>query len=541
MSPQANNFVRVALQHTMTLLVFGALFGLAYFGHHTGWKLPKLAALWKAEPAKADSDWCDEHNVPESKCIACHPELLGGNVNDWCKEHGMPESKDPLCHPEILTGKVSADWCKSHGVPESQCTLCNPGVAVKKPASESRPPVRVSTAPGVKPVRNPLTCQTHLLRVQFASAEAVRKTGIEVEPVARRPVAATIEAPGEVDYDQTRLARLSSRTPGIVWKVVKELGQHVKAGDVLALIDAAEVGRAKSEFLQALAQVEVKAKAFARVRAVANEGFRSQADLQEATAAEREAKIRLFTAQQSLVNLGLPIRIEDAVGLPESKLAERMRLLGLPDTIRRSLDPLATTANLLPVTASLDGVIVAREAVSGEVVDPSKVLFTVADTGRMWVHLDVRSEDVPSVALGRPVVFRPDGAAEDAVAGKVTWISTAVDEVTRTVKVRAEVENPEGHLRARTYGTGRIVLRSTPDAIAVPESAVHWEGCCHVVFVRLTDEVFQTRKVRLGPREAGFVEILVGVLPGEAIATAGSHVLKSEILKSQMGAGCVDD
>ncbi|MBI2945095.1 MAG: efflux RND transporter periplasmic adaptor subunit [Candidatus Wallbacteria bacterium] len=537
---QASNDPRsLVLQHAATLLVFAGLLGLGLLGHRTGWKLSGIPGPWTSEPAAAPDDWCETHGVPDSRCLACRPELGGADPKDWCKEHGVPESKDPLCHPELLAGKVAADWCGAHGVPESQCTLCNPSVAVVAKEPSSQRPAMITT--GQSPAPNPLTCQTHQLRVQFASPEAVRKAGVATEPVVRRPMPATLEAPGQLDYDRTRLARLSSRLPGTVWKVLKQVGQPVKAGEVLALVDAAEVGRTKAALLQAVAQVDVKSKAFSRVREVAREGFRSQADFQEATAALREARIALFNAQQALVNLGLAIDLQAIEGLPESKLAEKVRLLGLPGEVLRALDPATATANLLPVAAPLDGLVVGREAVIGEVVDASRALFTVADVRHMWVELDVRLEDAAALALGQTVVFRPDAAGGEAVAGKLAWISTEADEVTRALKVRAEIANPQGRLRAHTFGVGRVVVRATPDAVAVPETALHWEGCCNVLFVQVSPELFQTRKVRLGARSAGHVEVLVGVLPGERVATTGSHVLKSEILKSQMGAGCVDD
>ncbi len=78
------------------------------------------------------------------------------------------------------------------------------------------------------------------------------------------------------------------------------------------------------------------------------------------------------------------------------------------------------------------------------------------------------------------------------------------------------------------------------DAVAVPTEALQWEGCCHIVFVRLTDTIYQTRKVNLGSRNGPYAEVIAGLLPGEVVATAGSNVLKSEILKSQLGAGCTD-
>jgi membrane fusion protein, heavy metal efflux system len=168
--------------------------------------------------------------------------------------------------------------------------------------------------------------------------------------------------------------------------------------------------------------------------------------------------------------------------------------------------------------------------VAGEVVEPSKPLIVVADTSRMWVMADVSLADARRVAVGQPIAFRPDGTPDQAATGKVSWVSTAVDDQTRTVKVRA----------AHTFGTVHVTIREAPTAVAVPSEAVQWEGCCHVVFVRLTDDIFQTRKVRLGSQVNGFTEVLVGVLPGEIVAAAGSHVLKSEILKSALGAGCAD-
>ena len=138
------------------------------------------------------------------------------------------------------------------------------------------------------------------------------------------------------------------------------------------------------------------------------------------------------------------------------------------------------------------------------------------------------------------MTFRPDGAPDEAATGTIAWISTAVDDQTRTVKVRADVANPEGRLLAYTFGKAHITVREAPTAIAVPNAAIQWEGCCHIAFVRLTDDIFQTRKVKLGAKVNGFTEVLIGLMPGEVVATEGSHVLKSEILKSALGAGCTD-
>jgi RND family efflux transporter MFP subunit len=230
--------------------------------------------------------------------------------------------------------------------------------------------------------------------------------------------------------------------------------------------------------------------------------------------------------------------------LSEENLAERLRLLGLPESVAEHLSPDETTTNLLPVKAPMDGVIVARQVVAGEVVDASRVLFQVADTSRMWLTLNVSVEDASKLALGQPVRFRPDGSRNE-VNGSLVWISTTTDQQTRMVAVRAELPNSNVQLRNETFGGGRIILREEQEAIAVPNEAVHWEGCCHVVFVRDkayfnkdSPKVFHVRTVRLGARTEKSTEIVAGVLPGEVVATKGSDVLRAELLKNNLGEGC---
>jgi cobalt-zinc-cadmium efflux system membrane fusion protein len=146
------------------------------------------------------------------------------------------------------------------------------------------------------------------------------------------------------------------------------------------------------------------------------------------------------------------------------------------------------------------------------------------------------------------VLFRPtDSDDEGEIRGSVGWISTAADDQTRTVTVRADLPNPDGRLHANTFGIGRIVLREEPNAVVVPSEAVHWDGACHVVFVRDKNffqkdapKFFHVRSVRPGVRDGELTEIIVGLLPGEVIASKNSVVLEAQLLKSNLGAGCCE-
>jgi cobalt-zinc-cadmium efflux system membrane fusion protein len=438
----------------------------------------------------------------------------------------------------LLPRPPETGWCAKHGVPE--CPLDHPELAqVTGPVRFPRYDVLAALTLRERPENNS-KCRSHLRRIQFASAAAAEKAGVDIDLVQEVPMTEFIAAPGEVGYDQTRVARLSSRVPGTVWRVEKQVGEVVHEGDVLALVDAVEVGRAKAEFLQAVVQFRLRAKTLEGMRSVPTAVPDRQ--LREAETAVSEARIRLLGACQALVNLGLPVDRDEFMGLPEDQLAARVQFLGLSGHVIERLDPRRTTANLLPIRAPLEGVVVDREVVAGEVVDTTRTLFVVADVRHVWLNLGVHQEDARHVALGLAVRFRPDGA--DEAAGQVTWMSTAVDEKTRTVKVRAELPNAAGRLRANTFGTGRIVWREEKYAVAVPSEAVQWDGDCFIIFVRdkhylqeKAPKVFHVRKIRTGARDDKYTEILAGALPGEVVACKGSAVLKAELLKAGLGEG----
>jgi multidrug efflux pump subunit AcrA (membrane-fusion protein) len=449
------------------------------------------------------------------------------------------------CDPALVPLGTDFGWCKEHGV--HQCPFCHPEIAqVKQPPDVTLEDLeRASRALSARErIENASACALYRRRIQFASVDAVRRAGIDVELVERRPMVETIVTNGEITYDQTRVAHLASRLPGTVWRVYRNVGQHVREGDVLALVDAAGVGQAKSELLDALAQAEFQQHTVERLAPLVERQIIPGSRLLEAQTELEQAEIRLRRAQQALANLGLSVTVEDLKRLGPTDRADQVRFLGIPPEIRESLLGPSTSANLIPLVAPLDALVIDNHVVAGEVVDSTKVLFELADTSKMWLTLNVSLEDAAYLTAGQPVHFQPDGS-RDEITGSLAWISTDVDRQTRTVTVRADLTNSDGRLRNETFGAGRIVLRSEEHAIVVPSDAVHWDGTCSVVFVRDKNyfdpgspKLFHTRTVRPGMRRDGYTEIIAGLLPGETVATKGSSVLRSQILKNKLGAGC---
>ncbi|MFM9057615.1 MAG: efflux RND transporter periplasmic adaptor subunit [Planctomycetaceae bacterium] len=378
--------------------------------------------------------------------------------------------------------------------------------------------------------------------IRFESVAALERTGIELVPVQKRPVVSELVANGVVAYDERRIAQLSTRLAGSVWRVERHLGDTVRKGDVLLVIESQDVGSLKAEFLNALVAHESKREQVAILEELQTAIMGRQ--LREARAALREARNQLTNAEQALVNLGFQISAAEYDRLDDTERANRIRVLGLPPALIAGLDPERMTSNLLPLYAPFSGVVVGREAVVGEVVEPAKPIFEVADVSTMLLVLNVSKEDAAQVAIGQPVRFRPDGSADD-FASRITWISTEVDESTRTLQVRAEVaaahpdraDDAGGGLRANTFGTGRIEVGRRDTAVLVPKDSVQWDGHRWVVFVPSGETAFEPRPVEPGVHDGGYLEIggPVAADPGfTQVVGVGSHVLKSQMLLERL-------
>jgi cobalt-zinc-cadmium efflux system membrane fusion protein len=303
---------------------------------------------------------------------------------------------------------------------------------------------------------------------------------------------------------------------------------------VLASVSSAEVARLKTDLQQALLQAEVRHRSLQMLQTIA--GSSPERQIREAEMLEREARVRLSGDQQALLNLGLPLRVEELTGLRDEEVSRRLARLGLPDEIVARAGPARLPADLLPMYAPFDGLVIHHEAVLGEVVTTTQPQFTVADVSTLMVLLNLRVEDANRVAKGQEVAFRADGAAYEA-RGPLDWVSAEVDEKTRTVRARATVPNPDGRLRPRTFGTGRVLVKPIPHAVAVPDAAIQWEAGKAMVFVRQSATEYLPRVVTLGARQDGYTQVLTGVQPGEEVVTTGSHVLRSEMNSDRIAGG----
>ncbi len=510
---RALRWLRMAARGIPTVVILSVLAGLAWWGNYHGWSLPAFSQLTgNADPSEAD--WCDEHGVPEEICISCNAELLPkGELHGWCAEHGVHECV--LHHPE-LAQLAETPVLNGDDFPRAERAIA------------ARP--RTKNDPG---------CKMHLRRIQFPSIDSVNRAGIDIALVDRGPIVETIKVTGELVYDPTRQAHVSSRAAGTIALVRVNVGDSVRKGDVIAIVDATEVGQAKSKLLEERVALDLARKRLDRL-ARAGDGVIPGREIEETESALATAEVAVANAVQRLSNFGLRTESIEQPGQPIDRIRSQLKYLGFPEDMYHEL---GNSSNLLPICAPRDGVVVMRHAVAGEVVDSRSPLFNIVDTRQMWLMLNVPLEEASRISLGQKILFHPDGFPS-GTAGTIAWISTDVDAITRSVQVRGQLDNTDGDLRNETFGSGEIILREESEAIVVPSQAIHWEGCCHVAFVRDKDyfqegsfKVFHTRSVRPGATIDGITEVIAGLLPGEVVVTKGSGVLRAELLKGNLGAG----
>lgn len=393
-----------------------------------------------------------------------------------------------------------ADWCEPHQVALSTCEICNPKLARGgTQAIKEREPKEGE-------------CPNTLVRIVLGS-DAARKVNIAFHTVEARQVAELLKANAETGYPPDRHARVAPRVPGVIKEVKALLGQSIEGGGVLAVLESSEFGQAKADYLQSLAVLNLRQKTFEQEKSLLAKGMTTGRAALEAETNLEEARLSVNRAAQKLSAIGLS-----------------------PDQVKAVVDTQDTSTSLA-LTAPFGGTVVDAAAVPGETATPDKPIFGVAAMERLWISIDVYEADSPKIARDQRVTFTVEGLPGQKFPGKVVAIAGEVNDRTRTVKVLAEVKNLQGLLRARMFGRAEITVKPAEPTLLVPKEAVQNDGDCNLVFVAPAPGIFQARKVEVGRAFEGGFEILGGIVAGDKVVTTGSFLLKTEILRGQMGAG----
>ena len=351
------------------------------------------------------------------------------------------------------------------------------------------------------------------------SAEAQRNFGLKVEPAAVRELHEYLRVPGTVQAIDSHVASVRPLARGRLHDVLVRVGDRVRQGQPLATYDNIEVGELAAQLAGARADLErMRAqernlgRQTDRTRALADIGAVPRKDVDQASTEQLGAQ-KSIQAQESLI-AGLVARIER---------------FGISATGAIRTTPVTT------VTAPIAGVVTKQEASPGAIVDPSSVLFTIADLSTVWVQAEVYEKDLGRVKVGQMAFVTVDTYADQQFRGAVTYVSDFLDPRTRTAKVRCEVPNADVRLKLEMFANVSVPTTFSRRSLAVPAAAIQEVGDKTVVFIRRTATEFEPRWISAGNNVQGIVEITNGLREGEPVVTAGAFHLKSILVGKDLG------
>jgi membrane fusion protein, heavy metal efflux system len=352
-------------------------------------------------------------------------------------------------------------------------------------------------------------------------AEALRVSGIELATAGPATVRTTLTLPGQIAPNSDRVAQVLARLSGVLTDARRTLGDRVRAGDVLAVIDSRELADAKSEYIESIHRLEYAQSVFVREERLWQRKISPASDYLLAKHKLEEAEIEKQIAEQKLLALGVGRDTLSALAVePGGMVRDR--------EVRAPFRPGALTR--YEIRAPIAGTIIDRTLSLGQAVQPDTVLFTIADLSTVWAEAAVYEPDLPLVRVGLPAVVRARTLGLEA-NGAVTYVGALVGEQTRSATARVVLPNPEGRWRPGVFVSVEIVEEDVTVPVGVPLDAVQTVGDGPAVFVR-DGNVFEARPVELGRRDDRTVEVIRGLQPGEQYAASNSFVIKADLGKA---------
>jgi cobalt-zinc-cadmium efflux system membrane fusion protein len=341
----------------------------------------------------------------------------------------------------------------------------------------------------------------NILEVEETMLRDLRLTTTKVE---QRPGGESVSVVGELQADQSRYAEVGAPVTARVVRILAVPGQTVRAGQVLAEAQSADLGRARAEHDAAEARVALARSALERKRALADR-IVPRREVQEAEADLAAALAELRAASATLQALGA--------------VATR-----------------GGDASRLPLVAPIGGTVIERNIALGQMIDPAHVAFRIGDLGSLWLVAHVFERDAVRVAVGATARITLAAFPGQAFSGRVTYIGREVEAASRTIPVRVELANPRQVLRPGMSATAWLgVSTAGQQVVTVPVAALQRVRDQWVVFVPTNERTFEIRNVGRGRDLQGEVEVLTGLRPGETVVVDGAFLLKAEAEKAEGG------
>ena len=326
---------------------------------------------------------------------------------------------------------------------------------------------------------------------------------LKVDRAELAPVPMDDPLAARVTYDENATARLFAPIAGRVVEIRANIGDSVKAGAVLAVLDAPELGTASADLAKAQADAQLKKAALERVKSLFAAEVVPRRDLEAAQSDARQAEAEAERARLRLANL-----------VPGGKLA--------PDSQRYAL------------RAPISGVVATRRINPAMEVRPDsdEPLFVVTDMDHLSVLVDVPERDLPIVTVGKSVQVEVSAYPKRNFPGKVVHVAPTLDPQTRRIQARVAVDNREGLLKPEMYAKVGIIADTKEELPKIPIGALLVEGVKNYVFVEREPGVFEKREVTLVVQTRNHAYVANGLTGGDKVVSTGALLLNAELASS---------
>lgn len=352
--------------------------------------------------------------------------------------------------------------------------------------------------------------EEHTKEVKLTT-ESIKLIKIETEKVSLQPLTGFISLPAVIIPNQDNEAQVGSLVQGRVQKVFVKLGDHVKAGQVLMTVEGLDIGTIKAGFLKAKASLDYTKATYERQKKLFDEKIGSQKSLLESLA-EYEKALAEFNAED-----------------------KRIHSIGLSDEdVNNNKTNDEHTSGTLPIKSPINGIIVERNIVLGQLVDATTNAFKVINNNTVWVDGQVYEKDLNKINQKTSAIFTSTVYPNERFDGHIIYLGQSIDEKSRTLLIRGEFRNSQNKLKPQMFGELRIPIGENSKAILVPEEAVINETDLSYVFIQISDTTFEQRMVITGTSVDNRIEIKEGLNEGEIVVIKGVFYLNSELKKEEI-------
>ena len=354
------------------------------------------------------------------------------------------------------------------------------------------------------------------------TAAAISEAGIATWQVKPVDLEHLLVLTGSVEHDENRLLQVASNVRGRVASIPVDLGARVRKGDALLVLESVELGKVREEFLRETSTLRVASRAYERARTLVEAKAISSGEFQAREGEYLSRKAAAQAAERALHLLG-----------DEDDEIRRLKAGAESDGDGHYGD-----APRLTIRAPFDGRVVDRKVTPGALVEALQPLATVANLSSVWVFLQAYEKDLALLHDGLPVTIRTEAYPQESFKGRIDFVGSSLDPATRTVRLRATVDNRTERLKPGMFVKAHVdVPRPAAEAqatLVVPQSALQTLEGRTTLFVQGQPGVFERRFVEVGHSFEGFTEVLAGVRAGDVVVTEGSFVVKSEFAKASL-------